>query len=125
LFLSWFWFDYPKLEKKHCFPLIHKTEYVVITSTSTQALWPRKFLEEIGENKIQPTMIYCDNVCAIMLAKNLVYHNMTNHFNMKYHFIIDLVQKKDIELKHNADIFTKATPKPQSLALQDTILNSH
>lgn len=70
-------------------------------------------------------MIYCDNVCAIMLAKNLVYHNMTNHFNMKYHFIIDLVQKKDIELKHNADIFTKATPKPQSLALQDTILNSH
>ena len=62
-------------------------------------------------------MIYCDNVSAIKLAKNLVNHSTTNNFDMKYHFIWDLVQKKDIELKHinTHDIFTKAFAKARSV----------
>ena len=76
-------------------------------------------MEEIGEKQIQPTMIYCDNVSAIKLAKNPVHHSRTKHFDMKYHFIRDLVQKNDVELKHIntkhqlADIFTKAVAKDQ------------
>eukprot|EP00253_Pinus_taeda_P016719 PITA_16719 len=77
-----------------------KAEYVAVTSAGTQALWLRKILEEIGEKQVHPTMIYCDNVSAIKLAKNPVHHSRTKHFDLKYHFIRDLVQKKDIELKH-------------------------
>lgn len=68
-------------------------------------------------------MIYCDNVSAIKLAKNPVHHSSTKHFDLKYHFIRDLVQKKYIELKHInnknqlAYIFTKAVAKDQFLAL--------
>ena len=68
-----------------------EAEYVAITSASTQDLWLRKILEEIGEKQIQPRVIYCDNVSAINLAKNLVHHSRTKHFDMKYHFIRDLV----------------------------------
>ena len=60
-------------------------------SVGTQALWLRKFLEEIGEKKIQPIVIYYDNLTTIKLAKHLVHHSRTNHFDMKYHFIWDLV----------------------------------
>eukprot|EP00253_Pinus_taeda_P015435 PITA_15435 len=100
-----------------------EAEYVAVTSASTQALWLKKILEEIGEKQVQPTVIYCDNVSAIKLAKNPVHHSRTKHFDMKYHFIRDLVQKKDIELKHIntqhqlADIFTKAVAKDQFLAI--------
>lgn len=100
-----------------------EAEYVVVTSAGTQVLWLRKILEEIGEKQIHGTVIYCDNVSAIKLAKNPVYHSRTKHFDLKYHFIRDLVQKKDIELKHIntqhqlADIFTKAVAKDQFLAL--------
>eukprot|EP00253_Pinus_taeda_P010785 PITA_10785 len=94
-----------------------ESENVAVTSVGTQALWLRKILEEIGEKQVQPTVIYCDNVSAIKLAKNPAHHSTTKHFDMKYHFIRDLVQKKDIELKHIntqhqlADIFTKAVAK--------------
>ena len=76
-------------------------------------------------------MIYCDNVSAIKLAKNPVHHYRTKNFDMKYHFIRDLAQKKDIELKHMhtqhqlADILTKAVAKYQFLALRDKIVNPH
>eukprot|EP00253_Pinus_taeda_P023983 PITA_23983 len=100
-----------------------EAEYVAVISAGTQALWLRKNLEEIREKQIQPTVIYCDNVSAIKLAKNRVDHSRTKHFHLKYHFIRDLVQKKDNELRHIntqhqlADIFTKAVAKDQFLAL--------
>ena len=50
-----------------------EAEYVAVTSAGTQALWLRKLLEEIGEIQIQPTVIFCDNISAIKLAKNLVH----------------------------------------------------
>eukprot|EP00253_Pinus_taeda_P010257 PITA_10257 len=108
-----------------------KAEYVAVSSACTQALWLRKILEKIGEKQVQPTVIYCDNVSAIKLAKNLVHHSRTKHFDLKYHFIRDLVHKKDVELKHIntqhqlADIFTKAVAKDQFLAIRDKIVNPH
>jgi len=62
-----------------------EVEYVGVKSAGTQTLWVRKFLEEIREKQIHPTVIYYDNVSAIKLAKNLVHHSTTKHFDMKYH----------------------------------------
>ena len=114
-----------KLNKKQSIVALSsiEVEYVTVTSAGTQVLWLRKFLEEIGEKQIQPTVIYCDNVSAIKLAKNPIHHSKAKHFDMKYHFIRDLLQKKGIELKHIntqhqlADIFTKEVAKDQFLEL--------
>jgi hypothetical protein len=82
-----------------------------------------KVLEEIGDKQIHPTMIFCDNTSAIKLAKNPVHHSRAKHFYLKYHFIRDLVQKKEVELRciniqeQLADIFTKAVAKFQFLTL--------
>jgi hypothetical protein len=74
-------------------------------------------------------VIFCDNTSAIKLAKNPVHHSRTKHFDLKYHFIRDLVQKKEVELMYIktqeqlADIFTKGVAKVQFLKLRDQIVS--
>ena len=54
-----------------------------------------------------------DNRLAIALAKNLVYHERSNHIDTHYHFIREHVKEKEVELVHCksfdqiANIFTK------------------
>ena len=57
-------------------------------------------MEEIEDKQIHPPLIFWDNMNAIKLAKNPIHRGMTKHFDMKYHFIRDLVQKKQVELKY-------------------------
>jgi len=60
-----------------------------------------------------PVVIYCDNICSILLANNPVYHAKTKHIKVHYHFIREKVLAKEIDLIHVstedqvADIFTK------------------
>jgi hypothetical protein len=61
-----------------------------------------------------PTVIYCDNLNNIQLAKNLVFHTWTKHIEVHYHFVRECVLSGEVELRHVltdrkvADIFTKA-----------------
>jgi hypothetical protein len=74
-------------------------------------------------------MIFCDNTSAIKLATNLVHHRRTKYFDLKYHFIRDLVQKKEVELiyiktqEQLANIFTKGVAKVQFLKFRDQIVS--
>jgi len=44
--------------------------------------------------------IYCDNSSAINISKNPVQYSRTNHIDIRWHFIIDLVEYKIMPLKH-------------------------
>ncbi len=61
-----------------------------------------------------PVVIYCDNINSILLANNPVYHAMTKHIEVHYHFIREKVLAKEIDLirvsteDQVVDIFTKA-----------------
>ena len=63
--------------------------------------------------KLKNIPIKCDNRSAIAWTKNPVFHARTKHIEVKHHFIIDHVQKGDINLEfidtnHQvANIFTK------------------
>ena len=100
-----------------------------MTSASTQALWLRKVLKEIGEEQTQETIIFCDNQSAIKLAHNPIHHSRTKHFDLKTHFIRDLVEKGLIKLRYCptqeqvADIFTKSVAKSQFVLLRDWIVS--
>lgn len=94
-----------------------EAEYVSASLGTCQALWLRKILEDLGEKQDCGTVMYCDNKSAILMAKNPVHHSRTKQISIKYHFIREAVENKEIELKfcktedHLADIFTKALPK--------------
>ena len=69
-------------------------------------------------------VIYCDNTSAINLSKNLVMHTKTKHIVIKYHFLRELVQDKEVRLEYVntkeqiLDIFTKPLPKDSFLYLR-------
>jgi hypothetical protein len=63
---------------------------------------------------LDPTVIYCDNLSSIQLAKNPVFHAQMKHIEVHYHFVRERILSGEVELKHVptnrqiADIFTKA-----------------
>jgi hypothetical protein len=58
-------------------------------------------------------IVWCDNISALALASNPVYHARTKHIEVDYHFVREKVLNKDIAISlistgdQIADIFTK------------------
>lgn len=72
----------------------------------------------------EPIVMFCDNTSAIDMSKNPVMHPKTKHIAIKYHFVRELVQDKEIRLEYIhtkeqiADIFTKPLAKDAFLYLR-------
>lgn len=72
----------------------------------------------IGELDItQASMkIHCDNQSVIHLENHQVYHEKTKHIEIRFHFVRDMIESKEIVVekvasKENmADVFTKTLP---------------
>jgi hypothetical protein len=94
-----------------------EAEYVSAALATSQAIWLRRILEDIGEKQEDAVHLHCDNKSAIAMAKNPVYHSRTRHIAIKHHFIREAIEEGEVELKfcrseeQVADIFTKALPK--------------
>ena len=94
-----------------------EAEYVSASEATAQAIWLRFVLDDFGEMQAEATPLFCDNMSAILMAKNPVFHQRTRHINRKYHFIREALQEGVIDVKfcrseeQLADIFTKALPK--------------
>ena len=52
--------------------------------------------EEITE----PIVIYYEKTSAINISKNLVMHIKTKHIAIKYHYLRELVQDKDVGMEY-------------------------
>ena len=59
-----------------------ETEYVSASEATTQAIWLR-----FDEMQDDATPLFCDNMSAISMAKNVVFHQKTRHINRQYHSI--------------------------------------
>ena len=77
----------------------------------------RRVLKDFGEKQDSATPILCDNKSAIAMSKNSVYHSRAKHIALKFHYIRDAVEEKEIDVVYwntedqVADIFTKALPR--------------
>jgi hypothetical protein len=96
---------------------IHNREYIAVAEVTSQAIWLRRILEEMGEIQDESSIIYCDNKSTIAITKNPLHHSRTKHIAIKYHFIRQPEATKQIQLEYCttedqiADIFTKALPR--------------
>ena len=69
------------------------------------------------EEIIDVVVIYFDNTSVINISKNPVMDTKINHIAIKYHYLRELVQDKEVKLEYVhtkeyiADIFTKTLPK--------------
>ena len=45
-------------------------------------------------------MIICDNQSCIKMTENPMFHDKTKHIEIWYHYISDMVQKRDVNLQY-------------------------
>ena len=66
-----------------------EAEYVAVSEASKEAVWIKKFLEEIGvvPTALDPVEIYCDNSGAVAQAREPSSHHKTRHIERKYKLI--------------------------------------
>ncbi|KAH9652235.1 retrovirus-related pol polyprotein from transposon RE1 [Citrus sinensis] len=90
-----------------------ESEYRALAAASAEISWIQSLFDELGIECSSLPMIWCDNVSAIELAKNPVYHSRTKHIELDMHFIRDKVLAKELEIRYIpseeqiADLLTK------------------
>jgi hypothetical protein len=57
-------------------------EYIVVCSTSCEAIWLHKLLTGLFELEMEETMILCDNQRCIKMTKNHVFHDKSKHIEI-------------------------------------------
>lgn len=84
-------------------------------------------LKYFGKVQLEAMPLTCDNMLAIAMTKNPVFHHRTRHIKRKYHIIRDTLKLNVIQLLYCkiedqvVDIFTKPLPKERFIYLTDLL----
>ncbi|PKU59584.1 Retrovirus-related Pol polyprotein from transposon TNT 1-94 [Dendrobium catenatum] len=90
-----------------------EVEYRALSAATSEVLWLRRLAEELQMQQNSPTTIHCDNISAIAIAKNPIFHARTKHFEIDFQFICQHISNGNIRIQHipsheqTADILTK------------------
>jgi len=77
-----------------------KGEYYALGITCQAASWIQQICQELFMNLDNPTCIYSDNIGAVALSDNPIFHNRSKHINICWHFIQNLICSKAICTSH-------------------------
>ena len=95
-----------------------EAEYIALTSSMNEGVWVKRLEEELRRENSCPIIINEDNQSSIKLASNPIYNERSKHIDVRYHYIREMIEKKEIKLKYiptnlqTADILTKGlTPE--------------
>lgn len=90
-----------------------EAEYRALATAATDLVWLKSVFQELGLYIKTPSVVWCDNMGAIALASNPVFHSRTKHIEVDIHFIREKVHQQLLEIRHIssedqlADVFTK------------------
>jgi hypothetical protein len=101
-----------------------EAEYMALSAATQECVWIRSLLRDMGVSLTAPTIIKEDNQGCIELTKSTKHHARTKHIDIRYHFIRERIESRDIQITYCAtadmvaDIMTKALHAPQFLRLR-------
>ena len=87
------------------------------SQAACEAIWMWNILVGLFGQRMDPTVIYCDNQSCIKLSENLVFCDRSKHIDIRYHHLRDCVVKRIMLLlyvstkEQDAVILTKALLK--------------
>uniref|UniRef100_A0A0A1X1V8 Retrovirus-related Pol polyprotein from transposon TNT 1-94 n=2 Tax=Zeugodacus cucurbitae TaxID=28588 RepID=A0A0A1X1V8_ZEUCU len=90
-----------------------EAEYMALTCVVKEAVNLKQLLRELYIPYPEAMIVNCDNLSAMNLVKNPVYHSRSKHIDIRYHYIRNIYRAGEIELKYCsssnmiADILTK------------------
>ena len=76
-------------------------------------MWLQSLWGELQLSSTTTPIVWCDNLGAASLASNPVFHARTKHIEIDFHFLRDMVTRKQLVIRHVAssdqvtNIFTK------------------
>ncbi|CAL1375374.1 unnamed protein product [Linum trigynum] len=91
-----------------------EAEYRSMSEVSSEIVWLRRLLAELGVTCQDPVRLYVDNTSAICIATNPVLHDRTKHIEVHVHYVRQLVAEGTVELTYitsedqTSDLLTKA-----------------
>jgi len=94
-----------------------EAEYIALSMAAREVVWLHKLLTDLFDHEMDPMTIHCNNQSCVKLSENPVFHNKSKHIEIKYHYIRDMVQRKEVHVQYLstheqiADIFTKPLAK--------------
>jgi histone deacetylase 1/2 len=95
-----------------------ESEYRSLANTAAEISWLRHLLCDLKVQVPRAPLLKCDNLSAIALASNPVFHSKIKHLDNDFHFVRERVQRSDLCLEYvstkeqTADILTKGLPSP-------------
>ncbi|KAL6334456.1 hypothetical protein AAG906_015649 [Vitis piasezkii] len=91
-----------------------ESEYRALANSTVEIMWLQSLLSKLGFSSSNPATLWCDNVGAIYLCSNPVFHARTKHIKLDYHFIREQVQQRNIQVRFisSDDQITDILTKP-------------
>lgn len=85
--------------------------------TTAELTWLTFLLRDIGVSLLKPSQLFCDNVSALHMSINPMFHARTKHVELDYHFVREkaamgtLVTRFISYASQPADVLTKSLSK--------------
>ncbi|XP_028064201.1 uncharacterized protein LOC114267360 [Camellia sinensis] len=104
-----------------------EAEYRALAHTAAELSWLGMLLSDLHVPSPSPTL-WCDNIAAISLSSNPVFHARTKHIEVDYHYVRERVTAKQLSICHIptsdqvADIFTKPLSISRFTYLQSKLM---
>jgi hypothetical protein len=95
-----------------------------MADATAKVMWVQAVLHELCIPCPRSARLWCDNIGAKYLASNPIFYGRMKHVEIDYHFVIDRVLNKFLELRFIAtmdqqeDGFTKPLPEGRLLKFQ-------
>lgn len=105
-----------------------EAEYRSLADATSDINCIETVLGELGIKTNQPATIWCDNIAAIYLTKNLIHHVKTKHVVVHYHFVKEQISSDRLEAKYVyskdqiADILTRPLMRSSFTYLCDKLM---
>ena len=94
-----------------------EAEYRAMANTAAELTWLTYILSDLRISLPSSPTLYCDNISALYMTINPVFHARSKHIELDYHFVRERVALGLLVTQHIpstnqvADLFTKYVPK--------------
>ncbi|WMV16745.1 hypothetical protein MTR67_010130 [Solanum verrucosum] len=104
-----------------------EAEYRAGTMAAQESTWLKQLMKDLHHPSKDIVPLYCDNLSAIRLTKNPVFHAWMKHVEVHHHFLRENVLQGEIEMKQIktkeqvADIFTKSLDNMKFIRFREAL----
>ena len=98
-----------------------------MASTITKITWITCLARDLNIPLAQTPQLFCDNIRALHLFVNPMFHVRSKHIELDFHFVWKKVAMSSLTTQHipsssqPTDIFTKSLPKATFQVLEDKL----